>query len=98
MPLYAIKKYPLFRLNWKSVVSGEVSSRDWFCSHKHRSGSWNARIRVDHQRKASGVRGDKSREIIQIRERIQREFEDLGRDRENYIQGRNNFKIKWSNN
>lgn len=43
------------------------------------------RIRVDHWIKASGIRGGKSGEIIQIRERTQREFEDLGRDWEDDI-------------
>lgn len=97
MPQYALKKYPLFKLNWKSVVLGEVSSRDWFCSHKHRSGSSNSR--VDQRRKVSEIRGEKFGEIIQIRERIQREFEDVGRDFENYIQGRNIILrlMKWSN-
>ena len=38
---------------------------------------------VDHWRKASGIRGETSGETTHIRERAQREFEDLGRDCEN---------------
>lgn len=77
---------------WEKSVQGTD-----FCSHKHRSGSWNSR--VDQRRKASEIRGEKSGEIIQIRERIPREFEDLGRDFENYIQGWNIILrlMKWSN-